>query len=312
MSKYLLIVVKIGLSVGLVWYAFSKIDLSSAWTTLMSIPAGVVLIAFALLFVQMFLAALRLVEILAHLGHAHPFGRSLQTILVGAFFSQTLISFVGGDTMRIWRLIREHIPAASATKSVLFDRIAGFAGLVAIVLVTLPFLVPMLRSIEMLVGVLLIGSGALGAIVSVFVLRRLPAMFQRWKPIGVLARFASLGVELARSGRAAATVFGASIAIQALNVLILFMMARGLRIEIGLWDCFVLLPTVLFLSMLPISVAGWGVREGAMVAALGLIGVPAHQSLALSICFGLSIVAISLSGGVVWFVSRSRPISDQA
>jgi hypothetical protein len=89
------------------------------------------------------------------------------------------------------------------------------------------------------------------------------------------------------------------------------MMARGLRIEIGLWNCFVLLPTVLFLSMLPISVAGWGVREGAMVAALSLVGVPGHQSLALSICFGLCIVAISLSGGAVWFASRSRPIPDR-
>jgi uncharacterized membrane protein YbhN (UPF0104 family) len=259
----------------------------------------------------MLLAALRLMEILSHLGHAYPFGRSLQTILVGAFFSQTLISFVGGDAVRIWRLIREQIPAASATKSVLLDRIAGFAALVAIVLVTLPFLVPMLRSVEMLAGVLLIGAGALGAIVSVFVLRRLPAIFQRWKPVDMLTRFASLGVELARTGRSAAVVFGASIGIQMLNVLILFMMARGLRIEIGLWNCFVLLPTVLFLSMLPISVAGWGVREGAMVAALSLVGVPGHQSLALSICFGLCIVAISLSGGAVWFASRSRPIPDR-
>jgi uncharacterized membrane protein YbhN (UPF0104 family) len=69
----------------------------------------------------------------------------------------------------------------------------------------------------------------------------------------------------------------------------------------------IFMPTVLFLSMLPISIAGWGVREGAMVGALAVVGVPAHQSLALSICFGLALVFISLPGGLIWFLSRRQP-----
>jgi uncharacterized membrane protein YbhN (UPF0104 family) len=58
--------------------------------------------------------------------------------------------------------------------------------------------------------------------------------------------------------------------------------------------------------MLPISIAGWGIREGAMVAALSVIKIPSHQSLALSICFGLCLVFVSLPGGVIWFLSRNK------
>jgi uncharacterized membrane protein YbhN (UPF0104 family) len=74
----------------------------------------------------------------------------------------------------------------------------------------------------------------------------------------------------------------------------------------------VLVPPVLFLSMMPVSFAGWGVREGAMVAALSAVGVPAHQSLAMSIAYGLVNVVASLPGGVLWLVSRrsGEPIAN--
>lgn len=41
-----------------------------------------------------------------------------------------------------------------------------------------------------------------------------------------------------------------------------------------------------------------------MVVALDMVSVPAYQSLALSICFGLCVLAVSLPGGVIWFMSR--------
>ncbi len=59
----------------------------------------------------------------------------------------------------------------------------------------------------------------------------------------------------------------------------------------------------LLVTTLPISIAGWGVREGAMVAAFSLVGVPVEGALVLSILFGLLILLISLPGGVVWMLS---------
>lgn len=309
--KYLIVILKIGLSVGLVWYAFRRFDFASAWSTLLSIPATALLPAIALLFLQFLLGAYRLRELLGQLSQRCRYATVLDTVMVGAFFSQTFISFVGGDAMRIWRMMRAQVPAAAATQSVLLDRLAGFAGVVVILLVTIPFLVPLLKSFEMEVGLLLIATAVLGILLSVFVLRRLPEKMKDWRLVGVVLRFVSLGVDIGRSGRGAVYVLGLSILIQVANVFILFILARGLAIDITLGMCFLFMPTVLFLSMLPISVAGWGVREGAMVAALGLVSVPPHQSLALSICFGLSLVFVSLPGGVLWFASR-RAVSTPA
>ncbi len=306
MAKTLILLVKIVLSAGLVWYAFHRIDFSSAWDTLVSIPATALLVAVVLLLLQFALGAYRLKELLGQQGQKYPAGAALDACLVGAFFSQTFISFVGGDAMRIWRMIRAQVPGPIATKGVLLDRISGLAGVVAVVLVSIPFLVPMLKSVEMELGLLLIAAAVLGGIFSVFVLRRLPERMTRGRVVGTLARFASLGLDIARSGRGAVYVFGLSVLIQVANVVVLYFLARGLSIEISLGQCFVFMPTVLFLSMLPISVAGWGVREGAMVAALAIVGVPSHQSLALSICFGLCLIFVSLPGGAIWFLSRGK------
>jgi len=53
------------------------------------------------------------------------------------------------------------------------------------------------------------------------------------------------------------------------------------------------------LSLLPISVGGWGVREGSLIAAFALVGVPPEVALAASITFGIILLASSLPGGIV-------------
>ncbi|HEC14310.1 MAG TPA: UPF0104 family protein, partial [Rhodospirillales bacterium] len=85
-----------------------------------------------------------------------------------------------------------------------------------------------------------------------------------------------------------------------------FVLALGLGLDVTFVDCLVLFPPVLLVTTLPISIAGWGVREGAMVAAFGLVGVPAEGALVLSILFGLLSIAISLPGGVIWLMSQDR------
>ena len=71
-------------------------------------------------------------------------------------------------------------------------------------------------------------------------------------------------------------------------------------------DCIVLFPPALLVTTLPISIAGWGVRELAMVAVFALVGVPADGASVLSILFGLLDALISLPGGVLWVLSGDK------
>ena len=86
--------------------------------------------------------------------------------------------------------------------------------------------------------------------------------------------------------------------------MIIFLIAQGLGITVRFLDLLVLVPPVMLLAILPISFAGWGVREGSMALALALAGVSAEQSIAISICFGLALFASGLPGGVMWLIDR--------
>lgn len=309
MLKVLLLGAKIALSVLLGWYALSRIDLDSAWVTLRSITAGPIVIVMILFLLQFFLAGLRLQRLLAILGTRLGTVAAVDVVVVGAFFSQTLISFVGGDAMRVWRMVRARVPVGIAAKGVLFDRVAGFAGMFLIVLATAPLLVPMLDSAEMTIGLLLVLGGGLAGVLALLLVRRVPRAWIRHRATRLLDNLLTSGLDIWRSREGAMLVVGLSVGIQLLNVVILYVLSEGLGAGVQFVDGVLLFPTVLFLSMLPISVAGWGVREGAMIAALGLVGIAPSVSLALSVCFGLCLIAVSLPGGVLWFTRRATPVA---
>ena len=196
------------------------------------------------------------------------------------------------------------------------DRVGGLAGQVLVILCTAPFLPIVLGNAELSTWNAGLAIFTLIGLIGVYCIRRMPDAWRQKPGIAFLAAVTDAGLRIARSTRGALAAFGLSIILQIMNVLTLYVLAQGLHLSIGLVECLILMPTVLFISILPISIAGWGIREGAMIAALSFLGIPAHQSLALSICFGLGLLLVSLPGGVVYFVvikhATQRPKSIQS
>jgi len=71
-------------------------------------------------------------------------------------------------------------------------------------------------------------------------------------------------------------------------------------------------PLALFATLIPISFAGWGVREGVVIALLASHGVGSPQALALSLCFGLGLLIISLPGALLWRLRSTAPATAAA
>ena len=77
-------------------------------------------------------------------------------------------------------------------------------------------------------------------------------------------------------------------------------LAQAQHLGVSLIDFAILMPPVMLIVALPISAGGWGVREGAIVAALALAGVGTAPALLLSIELGVIGTLISLPGGAIW------------
>ncbi len=68
----------------------------------------------------------------------------------------------------------------------------------------------------------------------------------------------------------------------------------------------VLVPPALLLTVLPVSLAGWGVREGALVGLFVLIGAPRATVLTCSLLYGFNNLVASLPGLVVYLRQRGK------
>jgi len=64
---------------------------------------------------------------------------------------------------------------------------------------------------------------------------------------------------------------------------------------------------LLFIDI-PVSVAGWGVRESAMVAAFAYAGLPHSDGLLVSIVFGTCSFFIGATGGAAWLLLRPSAV----
>ena len=82
--------------------------------------------------------------------------------------------------------------------------------------------------------------------------------------------------------------------------------AKAVAAPVGFAHVLFLMPPVLLIATVPISIAGWGVRESSMIAAFAYAGLAESDGLTLSILFGAVSFIIGIVGGIVWISSGFR------
>lgn len=306
-----ILLAKFAVVAAIIWLIARSLDIGAAIANLRSLSPLVVVAVLALFFVQQAIAALRLRYVLPMFGQKLPFGATLCITMVGNFFGQTFVSFLGGDASRFWEMRQRGIPLRDAGKAVLLDRLLGLIGAHLLIVGLLPWTLGAIDDEAMRGGLVLVVVGGLAAIIAVCA-----AGFLRgaggWLPVG-LREHALFGLmlDLATVARVmfahlrlAALSLLTSLAIGAINVVIVYVFLADLGAPVTLFGCFLVVPVVMELAMLPVSIAGWGVREGLMVAAFATLGIAGEDALGASILFGLTGLAFSLTGGTLWLATR--------
>jgi uncharacterized membrane protein YbhN (UPF0104 family) len=239
--------------------------------------------------------------------------------LVSQFFNQGLPSSVGGDGVRVWWLTRTRVPLGDALRNVFLDRLCGFVALLALAAGSLGLLLPMVQNtgpVWALAGVVAAGLLSLGVVFLPWRVAgpggpapaRKPLVRPLLRLLNWLVEFRGLVLGLARSPRTLLLILGSSIVVHLLAVVLGFLIARAFAIPVTFVQCLATILPALLVAYLPLSIAGWGVREGALVLAFGLIGVPAADAFVVSVTLGLGSLLVALAGGAVWLVGGFRKL----
>jgi uncharacterized membrane protein YbhN (UPF0104 family) len=231
----------------------------------------------------------------------------LRIYLIGTFFNQTLPSTLGGDAFRVWLAGRLGTPLGKAVTGVLIDRLSGLLVILLAIALSLPASLSLVPDpIARWSLVMVAGAGLAGYGVVLFVPRRFSAFLGRWRATRAILDLSGDARRLFLVPRFAGRILAFSLLVLLISAAVIYTLGRAIGVDLGVVNCLLLTPPVIVVAFVPISVAGWGVREGAMVAAFGYVGVPAADALVVSILFGLLLVAVGLPGGLLWLMSGRR------
>lgn len=304
-AKYTLLAAKLLVTAVLLWMLFDKIEFGPLVNRMRHLQPAWVLTAIVTTFTQLLLTAVRWHYVSVLLSAPVAIRQAVRLVLIGQFFNQVLPSSIGGDGVRAWLLARMGMPVRRALSSILCDRIAALVVLGSMVAIALPLVrhlplptVDVLAVVVPIVAVasvsgLLVFGGHASAILS---------RLRFTRPIGALVRDARI-VMFTRG--ISSRIVGLAVLVQLLGIAIVNLCARSIGVDVSVIAWF-LIPVILLVSMIPISFAGWGVRESAMVVGLGAAGVASHDALAVSVLYGLTQIVVGLPGSVIFGASRQR------
>jgi uncharacterized membrane protein YbhN (UPF0104 family) len=300
--RFAILALRLLITIGLFWVLASRLDVARAEE--IAGHASPLLLAMALIALLAVLPpnALRWHVILTAERPSPGLGSLTKLLFVGLFFNQVLPTGIGGDAVRAWRCRRLGIDLGAAVRSVLLDRVSGYVVMVALYTASLPALLRVLLDPGERAGLVAIFGIALLGLLALPLMDCLPLPARLLR----LPMFAALG-ELSRETRRLVTrpgrciaVLGLSVVTIGLTVLTYMLVGDSLGVSLSLATWLLVIPPVSLIQLLPISLAGWGVREVSMVVILAGFGVPAAAALATSVLTGLALLVISLPGGLIW------------
>jgi uncharacterized protein (TIRG00374 family) len=301
------LILTVAILFGIVW----KLDVRSVVAILPSLSPYAVLAAFLLTAVQMLFSAGRLCLIVSLFNRHIRMVESVRITFESLFFAQTFVSFLGSDTLRILRIRRCGAPLQEAAAAVVFDRLLGIIVNHLCLIATLPWLLSIITDRTVRTGLLMLAAAGVGGGIVVLLLgflrgrtgltKNLSSRFQTGKLLSLLLELSTVGQYffIPRWSLFKAAVLSLLIAI--MNSLIFLAVLYGWRVNLSTAiGCAFLVPGVLEIAMLPISFAGWGIREGVVIFAFGTLGVPAAIAFGTSVVFALILLLLGLVGGALW------------
>ncbi|HEX4538773.1 MAG TPA: lysylphosphatidylglycerol synthase transmembrane domain-containing protein [Acidimicrobiales bacterium] len=292
--------VRIAASIAMLAVLISRLHLSGLLPARHHSAVAFLLVALMVTLTGIILSALRWQRVLVALELPTRVRTAINLYLAGLFVGNFLPSTVGGDVVRISRLARLNGERTGPFASVVLERLTGWLVLPVITLAALlanPGLLHLGPATRLAVAV---------SLVTLFLLVVMTALAGHPRLGGRLARrqdwvrfvgAVHLGLDRFRRRPAAAIeVLAVAFAYQLAVALAAFLAAAALNLDVGWTAILAFMPVVAIVQVLPVTIGGLGLREGAFILFLGPLGVSTSQAIALGLLVYFLNLAVSLLG----------------
>ena len=290
----------IATSVGIVTYILVDVDREDLWRALTHVQLSWVLLTLAVFIVGQAISALKWMLIGRSVGLPGGYLEYGRFYFVGMFFNLLGFATLGGDVVRALYLGRGRRPGL-ALNSVLFDRASGLATLMALGSITL-MVYPEYHFAGPLS--LIITAGGIALVVGWWTCPRLVKLLPAHNRIR-----RQVETELApfwRDSRLLLRISIVSLVFHLSQVCMQWMLARAAGADVPFSYCLVFHPMLSVMLALPVSIGGFGVREGGYLYFLGLINVDDSIAVTIGLLWWSVTVVAGLLGGALFFATGAE------
>ncbi len=313
---------KTAASAGLLWLILRRMDLSSVGAVLAHVRWEWLAAALGVMLISRVLSCLRLLLLVRAKALPHEAPRVAQIVLVSEFYGVFLPTSMGGDVVRIYQLSRYTGNTSESAAAVFMERAIGVIGLLALGAVGAVWAWPYLDQRQVIwmallpaLSGLLIALAALNERWVVVAIHRIGQHRSRW--VKKLLEWQNAVRAYRHHRRALFQAFVVTIGIHALRVASIYLVGLALGDGITIAMCLGLVPLILLVSLLPISIGGFGVRENAFVHLFGQFGIAPELSFSVSLVAHTLSVLAHVPGGIWWALAgpdpsreRQRPVGN--
>ena len=295
-------VVSLGLLAGLAGW----LDLGEVRSRVGAMRTEWVFLAIGISVLQVVVSAWRWRFTAGRLGLVLPFRDALSEYYLASFLNQVLPGGVVGDVSRAWRHARTQQEASSgpAIRAVLLERASGqlVMTLVAVVsFLSLPVTVDAGSGVAG-IGAAVLATAVLAAGGLVLWSKRrgggtTPITDRVWQD--TRAAFWSSGALPAQ--------MGSSVFVVGTYVATYLLAARAVGVDTPLSILLPLVAPVLVSMLIPVTIAGWGVREATAAVLWGAVGLTAADGVVISVAYGVLVLLSTLPGGLILARAATPP-----
>ncbi|MGH6672376.1 MAG: lysylphosphatidylglycerol synthase transmembrane domain-containing protein [Xanthobacteraceae bacterium] len=302
-STFLSLLIKMVVTVSLITVVCMKVDFSALSRHLDSAAFVGLSLGTSLLIANVILVAFRWWFILRRLDvRSVPAGYAIATTYASVLVGQVTPAVIGADAARAWFCRQRGVGLRTAIMSLVTDRLLAAFGVVVVAAASIALFGNPAEPIGRIIGLL----GTIPIIIAIL-FWAVPAVlraFVRWPRLQPLIEMTAMFRLVARS-RDGALAIALSCIVTALTTTAVVLFARGFNIGLSPAAAFLVVPISILVAGLPISIAGWGIREASLSYGLTFFGVAPQDAALLGLTLGVGLLLASLPGG--WFMLLLGP-----
>ena len=296
---------KLLVSGALLAFLFWHINITALFGEVKRTHAGLFVLALAVTIVRYVISVVRWGVLLRAKGFVLPWWNLMRAYLVSSFYNLIFPSVLGGDVVRAVMVAKPLKSKSEAASSVIVERLLGFLSLALIAMVALLVGYSLVQDTRVRLFVLLLFVGFVAGFVVLFSRRVMGLLFSVLSVVGlkgvqkkVTGFYETFYSYKARKGALVAAL-ALSVLYQWVGIVVVYVLGRSIGIEVGFTYYLVFLPLIWVVMMVPISISGMGLREGAFVFFFGKVGVSREAALLLSLLFFSHMVIMGLIGAAM-------------